>query len=78
MASASGELARDGLTCTPIINLPGLDAAFGIPLGAPASVTAVVRCTVSLSDLLVPGLPGSVHLKYRFTSPLDPYRGRTP
>jgi hypothetical protein len=35
-----------------------------------------VTCTVSLSDLLVPGIPGSRRLTARFTSPLDPYRSR--
>jgi hypothetical protein len=39
-------------------------------------VSATVTCTVSLSDLLVPGLPGSRTLTATFTSPLDPFRER--
>ena len=76
-ASASAELAGESLNCTPTIEMPGLDQAFAIPVGEPASVTAIVSCTVSLSDLLVPGLPGSKLLTGKFTSPLDPFRGRT-
>jgi Flp pilus assembly protein TadG len=75
--SAAAELAGENLNCTQMsITLPGADAAFGTAAGQPASVTAVVSCTVSLSDLLVPGLPGSKTLTSTFTSPLDPFRGR--
>jgi hypothetical protein len=74
--SAGAELSGESLNCRPIIEMPGLDRAFAIPVGEPASVTAVVSCTVSLSDLLVPGLPGSKLLTGKFTSPLDPFRGR--
>jgi hypothetical protein len=77
-ASASAALAGDNLDCTPTIAMPGLDRAFAIPVGQPASVTAIVSCTVSLSDLLVPGLPGSRRLTGTFTSPIDPFRGRNP
>jgi uncharacterized protein (UPF0333 family) len=75
--SASAVLAGENLDCTPTIEMPGLDQAFATPVGEPASVTAIVSCTVSLSDLLVPGLPGSKLLTGTFTSPIDPFRGRT-
>jgi Flp pilus assembly protein TadG len=75
--SASSVLAGENLNCTPTISMPGLDQAFATPVGQPASVTATVSCTVSLSDLLVPGLPGSKLLTGTFTSPLDPFRGRS-
>jgi Flp pilus assembly protein TadG len=75
--SASAALAGENLDCTPTIEMPGLDQAFATPVGQPASVTAIVSCTVSLSDLLVPGLPGSKLLTGTFTSPIDPFRGRT-
>jgi Flp pilus assembly protein TadG len=76
-ASAFEELNGENLSCSPVVSLPGVDADFGMPLGQSATVRATVRCRVSLSDLLVPGLPGSVLLKASFTSPLDPFRGRT-
>jgi Flp pilus assembly protein TadG len=79
VASATSALAGDGLTCSPAaqVRTPGIVAAFGVPLGQPASVTVVVVCRVSLSGLVLPGLPGSVPLRYTFTSPLDPFRGRS-
>lgn len=77
LASARSELSGEDVRCTPVITLPGLYGAFATPVGQPATVTARVTCTVSLADLLVPGLPGSRTLRASFTSPIDPYRGRT-
>jgi Flp pilus assembly protein TadG len=78
-SSASAELADENLNCSALsVQLPRVYTAFATPLGQPASVTATVRCTVSLSDLILPGMPGSVPLTFTFSSPLDPYRGRTP
>lgn len=37
-------------------------------------VVVQVTCHVQLSDLLVPGLPGSTTLQASSTAPLDPYR----
>jgi hypothetical protein len=41
--------------------------------GEPITVDA--QCTYSLSDLGLPGAPGSITPKSSFTSMLDPYRG---
>ncbi|MGA5700542.1 TadE/TadG family type IV pilus assembly protein [Peterkaempfera bronchialis] len=49
---------------------------FSVPLGETGQVTAVVRCTVPLNDLLLNGLPGSRTMTGRFTSVVDRYRGR--
>jgi Flp pilus assembly protein TadG len=73
-ASAHTALAQDHLDCAPVVNVS--TAGFGVPPGQPASVTAHVTCTVRLSDLLAPGMPGSRTLRAGFTSPLDPFRGR--
>lgn len=72
--SAQKALNGDGLNCQPevIVNTGG----FGVPIGQPAQVSATVICQVALSDLWLPGLPGSKRLTATFTSPLDPYRGR--
>jgi Flp pilus assembly protein TadG len=74
LSSAEAALDQDGLTCDPVVhvNVTG----FGVPVGEPATVQATVSCRVSLSSLLVPGMPGSRTLYATFTSPLDPYRGR--
>jgi Flp pilus assembly protein TadG len=72
-ASADAALRQDGLDCLVVtVDVAG----FGTPVGQPAEVTATVTCQVPLADLVVPGLPGSRRLSARFTSPLDPYRGR--
>lgn len=51
-------------------------AGFRLPLGQPASVAVTVSCQVRLSDLDLPGAPGSRTLTDRAVSPLDPYRAR--
>jgi Flp pilus assembly protein TadG len=38
-------------------------------------VTVVTRCTYGLSDLGLPGAPGTLTAESSFTSMLDPYRG---
>lgn len=37
-------------------------------------VTVTVECQVALSDLAVPGLPGSTTVQATSTAPIDPYR----
>ncbi len=74
-STANAALRADGLHCRPVVTVD-VAQAFATPLGQPAQVSAFVSCTVSLSDLLVPGIPGSRRLTARFTSPLDPYRAR--
>jgi len=76
-SSARAALLSDGLQCQPTVRLGNLGQAFGTPLGRPAQVSATVSCTVSLANLLVPGIPGSRRLHASFTSPLDPYRSRS-
>jgi len=73
-ASADAALGQDHLGCAPVVRMNV--AGFWVPAGQPAQVTATVTCRVSLSDLLLPGIPGSRSLTATFSSPLDPYRGR--
>lgn len=75
LSSANAALHADGLHCKPVVRL-NTEPGFSTPLGQPAQVSASVSCTVPLSDLLVPGVPGSRTLTAQFTSPLDPYRSR--
>jgi hypothetical protein len=75
LASANAALRADGLHCKPVVTL-NLQPGFSTPVGQPAQVSASVSCRVPLSDLLVPGVPGSRRLTAGFTSPLDPYRSR--
>jgi len=74
-ASARAALRQDGLDCRPEVLVNVSQFATTLP-GEPAAVTAMVKCTISLSDLALPGLPGSDRLQAEFTSPLDIYRSR--
>lgn len=76
LSSARAALRADGLQCQPVVtlNLGG----FSSPAGQPAQVSATVSCSVRLSDLLAPEIPGSRNLRAVFVSPLDPYRERAP
>ena len=51
-------------------------SGFGSPAGTPASVRATVTCVVNLSDLSVPGVPGTRTVSASMSSPLDTYRER--
>ncbi len=51
-------------------------SGFGAPVGTPASVRATVTCVVNLSDMAVPGVPGTRTVSASMSSPLDTYRER--
>jgi Flp pilus assembly protein TadG len=48
----------------------------GFAAGSPASIRVDLTCVVSLSDVGIPGLPGSRTLRDHASSPLDPFRSR--
>jgi Flp pilus assembly protein TadG len=74
-AVADATLAAEGLRC--VDTQVDLDtAAFTAPIGTPGTVAATVTCTVDLTDLTLPGVPGSRRLTATVTSPLDTYRER--
>ena len=49
---------------------------FAAPVGTPAVVSATVTCVIDLSDVAVPGIPGTHTVAVTITSPLDTYRER--
>lgn len=51
-------------------------SGFHVAVGLPAQVTATVRCSVPLSDLILPGLPGYLPVEATAVSPLDRFRAR--
>jgi Flp pilus assembly protein TadG len=78
MAQASAEktLAAQGLQCrttTVVLDTSGL----GTRPGQSATVTATVTCPVRLSDLSVPGLPGTQTVSHTATSSIDTFRERS-
>ncbi|MGF1662561.1 MAG: TadE/TadG family type IV pilus assembly protein [Kineosporiaceae bacterium] len=76
---AATDVARTTLADSPCGSTSTTVAAGGFAAapGVPATVTATVTCTVALSDLGVPGVPGSHVISRSATSPLDTYRERT-
>lgn len=75
-ASAQKTLAGQGLQCTSTTVV--LDTSgFGTLPGQSATVTATVSCLVRLSDLSVPGLPGTRAVRHTATSSIDTFRERS-
>lgn len=76
-AAAETQAAQDfrgqGVSCLPL-NVIVDTAAFSLPPGQPGSVTVTVSCTVSLSDVAIPGLPGSTTLDGSAASSIDIYQ----
>lgn len=52
-------------------------AGFGLPVGEPGSVNVTVECRLDLSDLSIPGVPGSRVIGATVSSPLDTWRERS-
>ncbi|WP_327713698.1 pilus assembly protein (plasmid) [Streptomyces sp. NBC_00464] len=74
-AAASRSLEGEGITCrTSSVTVD--TAGYSLDIGADANVTATIACTADLSDIGLPGLPGSKTLRASWTSPIDTYRGR--
>ncbi|MEJ8655002.1 TadE/TadG family type IV pilus assembly protein [Streptomyces sp. MS1.AVA.4] len=74
-AAAFESLKDQGIRCASSsvnVNASGLN----VPVGQVATVTVSVHCTVNLSDLLLPGVPGARTLESTATSVVDQYRQR--
>ena len=75
-AGAARTLAAQGLQCTT--TTVALDTSgFATQPGQSATVTATVTCPVRLSDLSIPGLPGTRTVSHTATSSLDTFRERS-
>ena len=72
---ANATLTAQNLNCQTI-SVQVDTAGFAAPIGVSGEVTVTVACTIGMSDLLAPGLPGSVQVQASFTSPVDAYRER--
>ncbi|MFI2620517.1 TadE family protein [Streptomyces sp. NPDC018584] len=74
-SAATESLSDQGVTCANTsvsVDTSGL----AVPIGQVATVSATVRCTVNLSDLLLPGVPGAKTQQATATSVVDQYRQR--
>lgn len=74
-STASAVLSGQGLACsTKSVSVSA--GALAAPAGTPGTVEATVSCTVSFSDLAVPGLPGSKTLSATGRYALNTYAQR--
>lgn len=80
---ASGSASAAGVASLNNQDLRCLDQSvtvdtsqFNLPPGVSAQVSVTVTCVVDMSDLAIPGTPGSRTLTATMTSPLDTYRSR--
>jgi Flp pilus assembly protein TadG len=76
LTSAQQSLAAQALQCTTV-NVAVDTGGFATSPGQPATVTATVSCPVRLSDLAIPGLPGTRTVSHTAVSSLDTFRERS-
>ncbi|MBC7632162.1 TadE family protein [Aeromicrobium sp.] len=73
--AAQASLANQQINCLEIF--VSIDTAdFGKPVGEIGTVAVTVECRLDLSDLSVPGVPGSRVIGATISSPLDTWRER--
>lgn len=74
-AAAGASLANQDVPCVSqgvVVDTSGFVSAPGVA----AQVSATVTCTVDLSDVALPGVPGRMEIQSTMTSPIDTYRER--
>ncbi len=71
------DLATAGVRCEGL-QVDVDTAAFANPPGVAGRVTTKISCLLSLSDVLAPGLPGTVTITSSASEPLDTFRERRP
>lgn len=74
-ARARRSIAEQDVRCSSL-DVTVDTSGFRVPVGTSADVMVTLTCTIGMSDLLAPGLPGAVTLHASFASPVDAYRER--
>jgi Flp pilus assembly protein TadG len=75
LSAATTSLSNQGVHCLDID--VSVDASqFSRTVGKAASISVSVQCRLDLSDLSVPGVPGSRLIKATMASPIDTWRER--
>ncbi|HEY6932713.1 MAG TPA: TadE/TadG family type IV pilus assembly protein [Marmoricola sp.] len=74
--AAHDSLANQHLDCLSV-TVHVDTGGFAARVGQPASVAVTVSCRLNLSDLSVPGVPGSRVIAATMSSPLDQWREHT-
>lgn len=68
-------LDQRGYRCPPTVSVDA--AALRNAPGEPGEARVQVQCSLDLSDVLIPGMPGSVQIDREASSPVDTYRDRS-
>lgn len=74
-AAATASVSNQHIRCTRVDVTVGT-ADFNKAPGVPGSVAVTVSCRLNLSDLAVPGIPGSKVFSSTMSSPIDTWRER--
>lgn len=74
--AARESLANQQIQCRSVTIEVSTDG-FATPVGEPAAVEVTVACRLDLSDLSVPGVPGSRVIRAQMSSPIDTWRERS-
>ena len=74
IAQAQTALADAGVQCGDGVAIDVDTSAFDAPAGQIGSVIVSIKCSVNLSDLAAPLIPGSVSMTGRAASPIDLFR----
>lgn len=75
VSAATTSLSNQGVHCLDVDVT--VDASqFSRTVGETATVSVTVHCRLDLSDLSVPGVPGSRLIEATMTSPIDTWRER--
>jgi hypothetical protein len=74
-SAALTSFESQGIECVDLTVDVGNDV-FNFEPPLPVTVNVIVTCIVELSDVALPGIPGSIKLRAEFASPLDRYRER--
>lgn len=66
-------MAQQGVNCSTL-NVAIDTSGLRVPLGQVGTVRATVTCEANLSDIGIPGIPGTKTLTSTASSPVDAYR----
>lgn len=74
--AARASLANQDISCTQVtVDVEASD--FARPTGQAGEVDVTVSCRLDLSDLAVPGVPGTKLIRAHISSPLDTWTARS-
>lgn len=73
--AAAASIANQGIACSSVAVAVDTGNFKKLP-GVPGTVGVTVSCVLDLSDLTLPGVPGSRMMRATMSSPLDTWRER--